>query len=72
MLELTPAYTDYKSKKEVEAALKANKDFIIQNWDHPYCGAACNAQDLRAEGHKQVLIRYKRLRSIAPFKVPAQ
>lgn len=56
MLILSPAYgRDYKSKKAVLADWDANKDFIIENWNHPYCGKPANKEQI----DDAVQFRYK-------------
>lgn len=62
MITLTPAYgRDYKSKKDVIAALKSDKDFIINEFGHPYDGKPCHARDLKGQSVK---VRYKQLRQV--------
>lgn len=57
MLILSPAYgRDYTSKKAVLADWDANKDFIIENWDDPYCGKPVNKEQIN---EKSVQFRYK-------------
>ena len=63
-LDMTPAYgRDYKSKKEVDAAWHANKDFIIANVDHPYSGKPANKQSFEGESHTFNL-RYNQNRGV--------
>lgn len=60
-MTLTPAYgRDYKSKKEIEADLKANKDFILQP-----DGCYINYEQLPSGFHQ---VRYKRLTQVHGFK----
>ena len=60
-MTLTPAYgRDYKSKKEVQADLLANKDFVAEPE-----GRYVSYQEL-PNGHHQV--RYKRLTQVYAFK----
>ena len=71
MLTLTPAYgRDYNSVSAVKADFEANKDFIVNDITSPYDGKACNAADLRNDGITRVMIRYGKLRKVAPFDVP--
>jgi len=65
MISVYPAYgRDYKSKAEVIEAFNANKDFIVADAFHRYCGAACNKSDLVAGNEGKVKIRYKKLANI--------
>ena len=67
-MTLTPAYgRDYKSKKEVEAAFAADKDFAVA--DIMSGGGYTNRADLVSMGIRTVNIRYKALRSVAVVKV---
>ena len=60
-MTLTPAYgRDYKSKKEIEADLKANKDFILQPE-----GQYINYEQLPSGFHQ---VRYKGLTQVYGFK----
>jgi len=64
-MTLTPAYgRDYKSKKAVAADLKADKDFIIADFSHPYSGKPVNRSQLVADGIKAVNVRYAKLRRV--------
>lgn len=59
---LTPAYgRDYKSKKEVEKDLHADKDFIANSFaDSTYI----NKSQIVKEGYKTVTVRYANLRKV--------
>ncbi len=60
-MTLTPAYgRDYKSKKEIEADLKANKDFILQPE-----GQYINYEQLPRGFHQ---VRYSKLKKVHGFK----
>ena len=62
---LVPAYgRDYKSSKEVKADLLAGKDFRAEP-----SGQMCSIRDLPAG--TEVIIRYRSLRQVMVFKVPA-
>lgn len=64
---LTPAYgRDFKSKAEVEAALLAGKDFVLQP-----LGCYANLESFKSEPGSSLSVRYKGLRSVAVFKVSA-
>lgn len=68
-MTLTPAYgADYKSKKEVQAAFDADKDFIIADIIHPDSGRYCNRADLLGT-ESYVMIRYSSLRKIVKIDV---
>ncbi len=59
MITLTPAYgRDYNSKKAVMEHLKANKDFILNDFSHPSDGRLCSPSDFKGQ---KVQVRYKRL-----------
>ena len=65
-MTLTPAYgRDYKNKKAVLADWNANKDFIIADCMHPYCGKPTNKEQLT--GH-DIMLRYDNLRKITAIK----
>lgn len=70
ILTVIPAYgRDYTSKKEVEAAWRAGKDF-----QDPPSGAYFNIKDLpelQAEGYKWLNIRYKSLSQVHVIKLGA-
>lgn len=72
-LTLSPAYgRDYKSKKEVEAAWQAGKDFIIETYGHPYSGKPVNIEAVDAlltEGVREVNVRFKQQRSVCVIKL---
>lgn len=65
-ITLTPAYGDYKSKKEVLADFNANKDFIAQPE-----GRYANKEDLdnQCSGSYTVNIRYGKLRKVVVITV---
>ena len=70
MLHLAPAFgRDYKSKAEVEAALKADLHFLIADQSHPSDGRTINRPQILELGYRRVQIRFKRLRSVAIFSV---
>lgn len=59
MPTLTPAYgRDYKSKKEVEKAIKENKDFVLNDPTSPYNGRYCSPTDFMKQ---DVTFRYAKL-----------
>lgn len=62
---LTPAYyRDYKSKKEVEKDLHADKDFIANSFDG---STYINKSQIVKEGYKTVTVRYGSLRKVSNF-----
>jgi len=72
-LTVVPAYgRDYKSKKEVEAAWNADKDFIVQDMMSRWDGSSVNKSDAKSMGIKSVTIRYKQLRNVTVIKVATQ
>ena len=63
MMILSPAYgRDYKNRPAVVEAFNDNVDFIIENFDHPYCGKPVNRSQLVGTGVRQVQFRYNNLR----------
>jgi len=65
MMTLTPAYgRDYTSKAKVMADLKANKDFIINEFGNRYDGKPINLEQI----DQPVMIRYQRLTKVFVFK----
>jgi hypothetical protein len=70
ILTVTPAYgRDYNSKKEVEAAWRAGKDF-----QEAPKGAYLNIQDLpdlTTQGYKWLNIRYNSLSQVHVIKIGA-
>jgi len=63
-LSVVPAYgRDYKSKKEVQEAFDANKDFTINDLFGGNDGRAVNKQDLQPGDVLNV--RYKKLTQVA-------
>lgn len=71
-MTLTPAYgRDYKSKKEVQAALDADFDFILNDFSSPWDGKPVNQSQLRELRVGVVHVRYCKLRKIQPFVITA-
>jgi hypothetical protein len=69
-MTVVPAYgKDYKSKKEIEEALKAGKDFQIADYFHPEDGRYVNREDLLKSKVKTINVRYARLTKIAVIQV---
>lgn len=69
-MTLVPRYgRDYKSKKEVLAAFDANKDFTVADISSPWDDKAVNKEDLKREGIRKVMIRYRKLTQIAVVKI---
>lgn len=67
---LIPAYgRDYFSKKQVQADLDAEKDFIIADFSNPWDGKPVNRADLRAVGYDRVVVRFSKLRKSNLFVV---
>lgn len=70
MLTLSPAYgRDYKSKKAIVADLQADRDFIIENFGHPYSGKPINRSQLLESGEREVKVRYAQKRKLAVVEV---
>ena len=75
MLTLTPAYgRDYKSKKAVTEDFNNDKDFVIMSMAQALFkdgqgGTYTNKTDLVKMGHKQVKIRYSKLRKVMMMEV---
>jgi hypothetical protein len=66
MLTLTPAYgRDYKSAKAAKADYADGKDFVLQQFGHPYDGRYVNRNDLDGQ---TVILRFKQLRSVTTVK----
>jgi hypothetical protein len=62
---LSPAFgVDYKSKKEVIAALEAGKDFLC----NPH-GSYINLEGVAQASMKNVSVRYKKMGSVFIFNV---
>ena len=60
MINLVPAYgRDYKNVKDLKADFNADKDFIIADVFHPYCGKYANRSDLKSE-ERVVHIHYSK------------
>ena len=69
-MTLTPAYgRDYTSKAKVKADFDADKDFIVADIGSQYNGSYINKSQLKGEGITSVMIRYKKLTQVQPFKV---
>lgn len=70
-LTVVPAYgRDYKSKKEVQAALDAETDFLIQDVSAGRDdGRYVNKQQLVGKGYT-LNVRYKKLAQVAVIKLP--
>ncbi len=65
---VVPAYgRDYKSKREVAAAIEAGHDFTVSDFTNPYCGRSVDASDARGAGYEGLRVRYDRLRKQAVF-----
>ena len=70
MITLSPAYgRDYNSKAALIADFEADRDFIIEDFQHPYCGKPVNRAQLVETGERQAKIRYARLLKIAVVEV---
>lgn len=71
-ITLVPTYgRDYKSKKEVQAALDADQDFQIADMSSRYDGKPANKSDLMSGGYTTANIRYGKLRKVAVLKLKA-
>jgi hypothetical protein len=69
-MHLIPAYgRDYKSKKEIQADLEANKDFVIADMSSQYDGKPVNLEQLQEAGERTINVRYKRLTEVTVFQV---
>ncbi len=67
-LTLVPSYNrDYKSKKEVQEAWDADKDFTINDMSSPNDGGQINKQD--ATKGMTLNIRYKKLTQVHVINV---
>lgn len=70
-LTLVPAYgRDYKSKAELLVDWNSQKDFQIQDMSSPYNNSYINRQ--QCSPGDTMMIRYKKLRSVAVIKVTNQ
>lgn len=59
---VVPAYSrDYRSKKEIEKDLLADKDFKINDISSPDDGRYINLSQMKEAGIKEVRVRYKKL-----------
>jgi hypothetical protein len=67
-MTLIPAYgRDYKSAKEVKAAVDANKDFQVASM---FDGGGYTSKDeLKNKGVTSVVLRYKKLTQVTSHKV---
>ena len=69
-MTLQPAYgRDYKSKKEIEADLAADKDFIVADMFGPAAGKYVNRPQLIEMGQTMVNVRYAQNRKVTVCKV---
>jgi len=69
-MHLIPAYgRDYKSKKQIQADLEANKDFIIADMSSPYNGKPVNLEQLQQTGERTINVRYKQLTQVTVFEI---
>jgi hypothetical protein len=67
---LTPAYgRDYKSKKEIQADLDADKDFEIADVFGGNAGRKVNKTQLKELGIAAVNVRYAKLTKVTILKV---
>lgn len=65
MITLTPAYgRDYRSQAQALDALRADTDFILNLYGHPYDGKPVNLSQLRNENVCAVQIRYSNKRRV--------
>ena len=70
MTILIPAYgRDYKSKKEVEKALKANIDFQISDISSKWDGSYGCLKDFKRGNEKELTVRYGKLRKVLIYRV---
>lgn len=62
---LTPAYgRDYHNRGEVEVALLADNDFILNDTTSPWDGKPVNLSQLKESSYVSIGVRYRNLRSI--------
>ena len=67
---LSPAFgRDFKSKKAVLEAFDADKDFIIESFDNPFCGKPVNKSQLIEAGEFSVMIRFSNMRKVVPVNL---
>lgn len=67
MITLTPAYNrDYKSKKALMDDIKANKDFILNDYMSPWSGKPISPNDLKGQ---TILFRYSNLKKVTSIKI---
>jgi hypothetical protein len=65
---LIPAYgRDYKSKKDVLAALNVGADFVLRSYNAP--DTYINAQGLRELGVRELNVRYGNLRKVCVLRM---
>ncbi len=56
---VVPAYgRDYKSRKEVRAAIDAGQDFVVSDFLDPHEGKPLNAPQARGVGIESFRVRY--------------
>ncbi len=68
-MTLTPAYgRDYKNQQQIRIDWESNKDFVVNDVDHPYCGKYCNKKDLIGQV-KTVYIRYAKNTKVCKIEV---
>jgi hypothetical protein len=68
MMTLTPAYgRDYNSVKAVKKAFDDGLDFIVNDISSPWDGKYTSKYELARCRIDRVMIRYGKLRKIAPF-----
>lgn len=68
MTTLTPAYgRDYKSKKELQQDIDADRDFIINDIMSKYDGKPCTPR--RDFKGKKIMFRYGNLRKTAVIQL---
>jgi len=76
-MHLIPAYgRDYKSKKQIQADLEANKDFVIADISSQYNGKPVNLEQIQQIGegserteYQTLYVRYKQLTAVTVFQV---
>jgi hypothetical protein len=67
---VTPAYgRDYRSKAQAIAAWEAGEDFILQDMMSPWDGKPIDIESAREAGYHTINIRYRKLRSVAVYKM---
>lgn len=73
-LILSPAYSrEYKNNKEVEKAfLEEGKDFLIEDFNNPYCGKPVTWKELKADpshGYSHIHLRYKQMTKVHVLEI---